>query len=312
MSTELDTTGLTAEEIAALSEPDTPEELTATQGELQDKGATGATTTEEEDDDQGGEDKGGTDAGAAGAEGDAAAVAPASEPAAAATEPAAAPSTAQSAPLLVAEAPADAEEKLKAIAADKAELRRKYDDGEITFDEYEDQKDGYVKQEREIERAIDKANIAAAMEAQRLQNQWDADCKTFLDSNKDLYTGDANKERFEELNETIKLLAQQPRNAGLSGPQLLAKAHTVTLAARGETVPQQKTDTKADTKPTKQPIPKAILPPDLGAMPAASGNDPTEGKWASLDRLRDSGNGVAYEAALSKMSQADRDAYLAA
>lgn len=311
MSTEIDTTGLTPEEIEALGIDDG--DTTATQGELEDQAAAGgATTTEEDDDDadkQGKADDN-ADAGTPGAEGDAAPVASAEQPAAAAAdEPSKPSSAAAQAPLLVATAPEDAEQKLADIASQKAELRKKYDDGDLTFDEYEGEKDTLVKQERDIERQIDKANIAAELETQRQKNQWDADCQNFLDANKDLYTGEANKERFEALNETIMLLAKQPRNAGLTGPQLLAKAHTVTLAARGEAAPAAKEQAKPAEK---KPIPKPALPPDLGAMPAASGNDPSEGKWASLDRLRDSGNGVAYEAALAKMSAADRDAYLAA
>lgn len=306
MSIELDTTGLTAEEIAALSEPDTEEELTATQGELQDKGATTTGDDDADDEDQG---QGGDDTGAAAAAGDGAAAAgqaDGDQPAGADAQPAATPSPAQSAPILVAEAPADAEAKLAEIATKKDEVIAQFDDGDITAKEMQAQLDALGKQEREIERALDKAQIAKDLEEQRRRNEWDAQCAAFLKAHAE-YDG-GKGERFEHLNETLKAIAVMPRNAGLTGPELLDKAHKLVLAERGET-PAPKADAKPAAKPA---IPKPNLPPNLAGVPAATGNDPGEGKWASLDRLRDAGNGVAYEAALAKLSQADRDAYLAA
>lgn len=309
MSTELDTTGLTAEEIAALSEPDTEEELTATQGELQEKAGAAGATDEDDDADDENKDPSGDDTGAAAAADDgaaAAAKADGDQSAGADAEPAATPSAAQSAPILVAEAPADAEAKLADIKAKKDSVIERFDDGDITAKEMQAELDALGKQEREIERAIDKAQIAKDLEEQRKRNEWSQQCDAFLVAHPE-YDG-GKGERFEHLNAMLKAIAVMPQNAGLTGPQLLEKAHKLALADRGEAAPAP----KADPKPAKQAIPKPQLPPNLAGVPAASSNDPGEGKWASLDRLRDSGNGTAYEAALAKMSQAERDAYLQA
>ena len=67
----------------------------------------------------------------------------------------------------------------------------------------------------------------------------------------------------------------------------------------------------ADSSPKQQQkqvkTPKnGIVPPNLGTLPAATANDTDDGKFAHLDRLE----GVAFEEALAKLSDAQRDEYL--
>lgn len=317
MSTEYDGMGLTPEELAALTAPD-DEDKTATQEQLESQAAEGATATkEDEHDDTANKDAGGADAGAPAADDAApAAVAagaeqpPVAASAPAAAEPAAAPSHApQQAPILVAQAPEDAEAKLKEIKDSKAALRQKYDDGDITFAEFQEQNEAFDEQRLEIRLAVETAQTAQKMEMQRQQNQWSADCDAFMAQYKDIYTGEANAAVFADLDAAIKTIAVMPSSATKTGPQILDMAHRAVMAARGTPVVAE---AKAEPKPApRKEIPKPTLPPDLGGMPAATGNDPGEGKWASLDRLQDS-NPEAYEAALAKLPEAERDAYLAA
>jgi hypothetical protein len=295
--------GMTAEEIELRKQ-------------LEEEGAGDGDEGTDDDQDEGGDDDGenegadGDDAGAADAGDDGAADAgegddgqPAGDDAG---EQGAATSEPPRAPLLVAEAPADADVKLKEIADKKAELRKQYDDGGITFDEYEAQKDELNDQKTEIELAVREANLAQKLEAQRQQNQWDADCASFLDAHKDHYKGEANVERFSDLNEMIKAIAKMPRYAQLTGPQLLEKAHELTLTARGEAV--AKPAPKADAKPAKPAaVPKPNLPPNIGKVPAAAQSDTGEGRFAALEKL----DGFALEKALAKMSDADREAFYA-
>ena len=51
---------------------------------------------------------------------------------------------------------------------------------------------------------------------------------------------------------------------------------------------------------------EGVIPPNLGKLPAATANDTDDGKFAHLDRLE----GVAFEDALAKLSDAQRDEYL--
>lgn len=305
--------GLFPEELAALEAP-FDENTTATQEELEaqaaaDAGAVAAEAAKEKDDaDSADTSQGGTDDDTAPA-----AATDNTEPAAAASapapaEPAAAQSPApQQAPILVAQAPADAAAKLKEISDGKADLRKKYDDGELTFAEFQERNEAFDEQRLEIRLAVETANTAQKMEAQRQQNQWNADCAAFMDQHKELYDGEANAAAFADLDAAIKVIAVMPSNVNKTGQQILDMAHRAVMASRGTPVVAAKNEPKP--APRKE-IPKAALPPDLGKMPAATGNDPGEGKWGSLDRLLDTG-AEAYEAALAKLSDAERDAYLA-
>jgi hypothetical protein len=93
---------------------------------------------------------------------------------------------AQPRPVFVAEAPEGAETRLKEIGDKKAELRKQYDDGDITFDEYDSAKDSLSTEERQLERRIDQANIAASMQQQQAKNEWESTVGSFLDAN-DVY-----------------------------------------------------------------------------------------------------------------------------
>ena len=54
-----------------------------------------------------------------------------------------------------------------------------------------------------------------------------------------------------------------------------------------------------------------VVPPNLGKVPASTANDTDDGKFAHLDRLAES-DPLAFEAALAKMSDAQRDEYMQA
>lgn len=299
--------GLTDEERALMLEPDDDEDLTATVGDLEDKGQPVTTAKEQANADDANEDDAGTDvdAGGAGAAADDDAAQAghveagnAEDGAAGADEPGAAPS----APLFVAEAPADAEVKLAEIATKKAELRAQHDDGDITTDELMTQTDTLNKQERDIERAIDRAELAASMEQQRLANEWLTTANKFAADHG--YDAKGNPRQYRALDAEVRDIAVTPEGQKMTGPQILAAAHANLVAAG---MAPAKAAVAAPVKKTA--IPRPNLPPDLGAFPASGGNDPGEGRFASLDRLQQS-NPAAYEAAIAKLPQAELDAYL--
>lgn len=201
-----------------------------------------------------------------------------------------------SAPVLVVESPSDADEQLKAISTQKDELNTKYEDGDITAKEYQQQLDDLFKQERAIERAVDRAELAAEMEKQRLVNEWTFTVNAFIDANP-VYR--ENPRLYRALDQEVKDIANSEEGKALSGAKILAKAHENLSEAFNIAKPGKKT-----------PIPKGELPPSLHGVPAADANDVSGGKWAGLDRLANT-NPIAYEEALMKMPDSERDAYLA-
>lgn len=206
---------------------------------------------------------------------------------------------AQVAPLLVAQPIEDADGRLRAIDELKSDIRKKYDDGDITFEEYEAKKDELIKQEREIERAVDKAQIAADLQNQQLMNKWRETCEDFLANNPVIAS---NQRRYHLFNEEVKAVGTAPENAELSMKQVLEKAKA-NLIEDG---------LLASDKPTQKAAasPRADLPPNLAKLPAAENEDTNGGRFASLERLLEK-DPIAYEEALAKMSDAERNAYLA-
>ena len=208
---------------------------------------------------------------------------------------------AQQAPIYVAEAPADAESRLAQIAADKAALVEQFDDGELTGKEYQQQLDALAKEERAIERQLDKAQIAAEMEQQRITNERNATISGFLSEAG--IPWDDNHPAFAAFNKFVIKAANDQANANLGTREILEKAYEgyseLFGAAKRETV-------KDPAKPTvvKKPI---NAPKTLAKIPAAEMTDTDEGnRFAHLDRM----DPVSRENALSKLSDADRENYL--
>lgn len=209
-------------------------------------------------------------------------------------------------PILDATEPEDAQERLDQITSQKDQLVQQFDDGELTAKEYQQQLDALAKQEREIEQAQFKAKLAAEMQEQQARNQWLSTVNAFLDDNP---TYRQNQLMYRTLDMVVRDLAQQEANAGLSGREILERAHQQIAEQFGL---QTEQEDKPATKVTKKASRKTIdAPPTLKQMPAADNNEITDTKWDKLDRIAQT-DPIKYEEELAKMSDAERDAYLAA
>src|SRR5690606_7261895 len=204
-------------------------------------------------------------------------------------------------PLLAADVPEDAAEQLEAIAKQKEELVQKFDDGELTAKEYQLELDKLAKQEREIEQAQFKAKLAQEMAEQQARNAWLQTGNQFLSEHAEYRQYPL---RYKALDLAVRELAAQEENQGLSGREILEKAH--------EQIVEQFGLARADEKPEGKKRRKTIeAPPTLANVPAASATETEDGRWAKLDRLMET-DPERYERELAKLSDADRDAYLAA
>jgi hypothetical protein len=218
-----------------------------------------------------------------------------------AAEPVAEPQ-AQPAPILVAPAPEDAAAKLAEIDTKKDALLTQFDDGDITAKEYQKQLDALAKEERAIERAQDRAELAAQMEQQRLQNDWTQTCNNFVESHP-VYKD--NPRLYKALDAEVRELAQKPETANWSGQKFLDEAHKALKTAFGF----QEANAPAPSKDQQRQ--QRDLPPNLAKVPAANLEDTNGGRFAVLDRMASS-DPTGYEEAIAKMSEAERNAYLAA
>lgn len=274
VDTEIDD-GLTDEERAALAE---------------DEGSEAAGASTDDDDAQGADNEQQAEAAAAattqGADDDAGA-----EPEAE-TQP-------QPSPILVASPVEEANARLSEIQTQKDALLDQFDNGDLTARDYQKQVDALAKEERKLEFQIHEAELAGKLENQRLQNEWVTTCNTFIESNP-VYKD--NPRLYKALDAEVRELANDPKAANWSGQKFLQEAH--------------KNLSEAFNLPTaKAPAAKQTtqreLPPNLSKVPSAEVEDTNGGRFAVLERMA-TNDPLAYEEALAKMSQAERDAYLAA
>lgn len=212
-------------------------------------------------------------------------------------------------------APADAKEKLADIDKREAELDTKFDNGEVTQKQYREALRVIEAERRAIEEARLKADIAAETRAAVWAQQT---VSAFLDRHA-IYKD--NETLFAALDVEVRKLqasAQDP-----FAPSILTKAHAKVQSAFqaiGGKVEEPKAKVE-EPKPQAKPAPVAPdtkievkprdpIPPSLAKVPASDPESLDGGKFALLSRLADT-NYLEFEAAFSKLSDADKNAYLA-
>ena len=266
---------------------------------------------DEDEDGEGDDDQGNADEGAGGEEGD-------DDPTLAVDDPATAPPAAnpqdggeggdaesqeqimvQPKPLFNADLPADIEAQRTALDEKEAAIDQQYDEGDILFTEHKQALRDINKQRNALDRAELKAELAAEAYQTQIDNSWQASQTAFFASHPELNT--ANEVQMTALDHLVRQETKATLDKGGSiGVPELERAYTKYKQAFNIEA--------AAPKQAKAPSAKneGVIPPNLGKLPAATANDTDDGKFAHLDRLE----GVAFEDALAKLSDAQRDEYL--
>ena len=188
--------------------------------------------------------------------------------------------------------PDDYDEQVKANATARRELRAKYNDGDITFEEYEDQSEQLNDKRQDLRDLKFKADLAQESSEQALINHWVSVINPFTAAHPELSEDDVSKSAFDTyLRQTTAPVMQA---GGMPGQAEIDKAYEL-WCKRFNFTPdggqQQTTTTKRDIR----------VPPTLGGLPAASATSVEDGKLAAIQRL----TGVEYEEALAKLSPAE-------
>jgi hypothetical protein len=203
-------------------------------------------------------------------------------------------------PLLNAVDTENTEEQLKSIYDQKKTLVTQFDDGDLTAAEYQSQLDRINKQERDIERQQFKSSIANEMAENQQRVHWESTVNTFLDAHPE-YRG--SEVKYQTLDAVVRKVAQEDENSGLTGKEILHKAHERILSEFGGLNPA----TQSNAKKTAQTI-----PPTLGGVPAAENADIGQNpKYRQLDNLMEK-DPVAFERVLAGLSEDEQNAYLSA
>jgi hypothetical protein len=301
---DVDMSTLTPEEQAVLTEDEfSPEELAAMQAVIDGQDGTG-----HDDDD----------------EAAAAADAPAAAEPAAEQEPAAAPAAAPDAPAAtskpihaeqqnfapqyVADLPADFAAREAAIKSKTQELSDQFRNGEIDFDAYRTESESLTSERDVLLLARAKAEISTEMREQSTEQQWAHTVQAFKATVKTTAGVDYDTDavRGSDLDTVVRTLANNPANAQRSMDWFLNEAHRVVSAMHGNPVPAKAATGAAKTVASRAPS-LADQPKTLAQVHGGSGPGDVGSAFAGVDGL----DGDALEAAIARMTDAQREQYLA-
>ena len=208
--------------------------------------------------------------------------------------------TTQPKPLFNAELPADIQAQRTAIDEKEDDLDKQFDEGDITFSEHKKALREINQQRNALDRAELKAELAAEAYQTQIDNSWQASQTAFFSAHPEINT--ANDVQMTALDHLVRQETKAVLDkGGVIGVPELERAYAKFKQAFNiaDSAPKQQ------QKQVKTPK-NGIVPPNLGTLPAATANDTDDGKFAALDRLE----GTAYEDALAKLTDAQRDEYL--
>lgn len=214
------------------------------------------------------------------------------------------------------------EQRLTDLATAETELKTRFKEGEIAFEEYESERDKLVEQRQELREAKLKGEIAAEQAQQAEEQKWDWECNRFIKQVARAegidYRADSNKHLMESFNLFIKGLADNPANAEKDGDWFLSQAHKMVkqmhnLAAPADATPPSKPkDAVKAAVDARRPQLKGVSEGTVAHLPSAGDSkvdtDTGGDEFANLDKLE----GMELEIALARLPKTEADRYLAA
>lgn len=207
--------------------------------------------------------------------------------------------------------PKDAQDKLKGLNDQAADLAEKFDSGDLTAREYHSQREALDEQ-----RGTLRSQIGDAQKAwNKGLNDWaNKTVKSFMREHKE-YSAETNPTMNRMLDAEVRAL-QLTTNDPFN-PRILRQAHANILKATGKAPAAPAADkpgkAAADKNGKAKPpvVPgkkKPAVPPTLARVPQDQIEDANGGKYARLDRLS-SRNPHEFEETMLRMSAKDRAAY---
>jgi hypothetical protein len=185
------------------------------------------------------------------------------------------------------------------------ELAAQYEEGELTFSEFNklsrELNSQYYSEKSKLDESKLKSSIAQEQATQAAEQKWAWQQEVFFKSNKNFKDDEV---LFGALGSALQVLYKNPDNANKDGLQLLNEA-AEEVKKRFAPVKQQETSTTPPKDLTKKRR-KDDLPVTLSNLPAADFNDNSTGEFDYLDKL----SGLAYEKALAKLPEDARERFL--
>lgn len=222
-------------------------------------------------------------------------------------------------PIYQAQAAENLDAKLKELAQARRDARRKYEEGELSEDDYDAELDRIEQERDKANSARIRAEVSSEMTVQQLTREYQKTIASFFGDVKKAgfdYTSDANKGALQHLDKTIKALAQTAE--GEEGPELwreiLSNAHMLTAAkfkiAAGKPEPKPdagKGGKAAEVARSRTPD-LSNVPPTVGRGPSAGTPSVNSDEFSHLDGL----SGIALERAVARLTPDQQERWEAA
>lgn len=201
--------------------------------------------------------------------------------------------------------PDDFDEQVQAAKQSLDDLTQRFKDGQIDFDEYQEQQATLIERREQLSRLQIKAEIAQEMEAQRVEQAFrETAAKVVADAKQDGVDYAANEALRTDFDAFLKALGANPANDKQPMEWFLREAHKRVMALHNITTAQPK-----QAKPPKPPKQAKVsdVPVSLANVVSGAGDSEDGGNFAKLDRL----TGDAWEREFSRLSKAQQAAYMA-
>lgn len=204
--------------------------------------------------------------------------------------------------------PEDFDTKVKDLTEKSAALRAQFKAGEIDFDAFEEQNLTLMQDREALTMARAKAEISQEMTQQSAQASWaNAISRLFNAAKSDGIDYQANQDRNAELDQFVKVLANNPAHQDKSMDWFLTEAHKRVMVLNGQALKAQDSGnakSTTETKPTQNRTPPPA-PKTIAHIPGGDGPGDVGGEFAHLDAL----DGNDLESAIAKMTPSQREKY---
>ena len=188
------------------------------------------------------------------------------------------------------------EEELKAVQDGLAEAKKKFQEGEIDYEEYLDTRDNLNKRLWQHE-------FAADMTAESIDNRWEWEQETFLNAAENDWISNDDVV-YAAFASTVNMILSTEQGQVMPGPQLLATAREEVAKRFSPSRPQERAKEEEETKSrnamegAKRKEAEKQPPETLGGKPAAE-IDEGVGEFDWLDKL----DGEEYEKAVVGLTE---------
>lgn len=200
--------------------------------------------------------------------------------------------------------PEDYSQRVEANNTAMDELAQKYEDGDISFAEYNKGMRKLNEEAMDLREVKMRAEISEQSSTNSVQQHWDGLMGSFLATHPEAISTPVRQNAFDHI--LREITAPVMAAGGMPGQTEIDKAYASLAEEFGLQAKQPNQDKGAEPPAAKK---ENKVPPTLGAVPAAAHTDVDDGKWAHLDRLAEQ-DPIKFEETLMKMSEAERNEYM--